>query len=326
MKRSEFLSAVAAPIVCAVHTRAQESVDADVIIYGGTPAGLSAAAAVARAGVSHRYGRESKEQYGESLAGTREPHFKTNYREEIYRTPGIEYMHHGQFGADIPSRVGGNRSYPDGDHGERDRIYRDHYDYQSGFLWFLAHDPRVPKIVRDDVNSWGLSKDEYPNTSHWPAQLYIREARRLIGEHVMTEHDILQSKTKRDSAGMGSFVLDSHWVQRFENKDGFVRIEGHLDESIRLEKNPYEIPYRSLTPKRSECRNLLVPVCVSATHVAMCTIRMEPVYMVLGHSAGVAAVVAVRKGQAVQDVDISDLVTRLSEQGQVLHKEQARSI
>jgi len=216
--------------------------------------------------------------------------------------------------------IGGNADYPDGDYVTRDRIYRDHEDYEKSFLWFLANDPRVPKSLRDDVNSWGLAKDEFTDTDHWPAQLYVREARRMIGQYIMTEHDVLKNKTKFDSVGMGSFVLDSHWVQRFENEQGFVRVEGHLDESISLANDPYEIPYRSLTPKPEQCRNLLVPVCVSATHVAMCTIRMEPVYMILGHSAGVAAVMALRSNQAVQDIDTGGLLSKLRGQGQILSR------
>ncbi len=371
---------------------------------------------MARAGVSYTWGRESTAQYGEALAGTRVAHFKKNYTEEEYRTPTIEYMHHGQFGAGIPARdrdgklywgvqdkplaplgsadkrvqgycfrliatqrnglkvpwpkparyyperyalllryieahpgicfarlvhlgaipngkfdlnasgpfsidyVGGNRDYPDGDYAARDRIYRDHEDYEKGFFWFLAHDPRVPKVLQSEVNSWGLTDDEFPDTGNWPTQLYIREARRMIGRYVMTEHDILKNNTKPDSVGLGSFVLDSHWVQRFADERGSVRVEGHLDESISLSRNPYEISYRSLTPKREQCENLLVPVCLSASHVAICTIRMEPVYMILGHSAGVAAVTAVKSGKAVQDIDAALLEKKLREQGQVLHR------
>src|ERR1035441_5714232 len=166
-------------------------------------------------------------------------------------------------------------------------MLQDHEDYEKGFLWFLGNDPRVPKGLRDETGAWGLASDEFADNQLWPTQIYVRESRRMIGQYVVTEKDILQENTKDDSVGMGSFVLDSHWVRRIVNSRGFVRVEGHLDESINLARNPYEIPYRSLTPKPRECGNLLVPVCVSATHVAICTIRMEPVYMILGHSAGV---------------------------------------
>jgi hypothetical protein len=146
----------------------------------------------------------------------------------------------------------------------------------------------------------------------------------MKGAYVTTERDILTEKKKDDSVGMGSFVLDSHWVQRFANQQGFVRVEGHLDESINLSANPYEIPYRSLTPKKAECTNLLVPVCLSATHVAICTIRMEPVYMVLGHSAGVAAAMAVRGDVAVQDIAMPEYLRKLQAQKQVLHWEKKK--
>jgi hypothetical protein len=216
--------------------------------------------------------------------------------------------------------------YVDGDYPTRDRVFRDHEDYQKGLLWFLAQDSRVPQQLRDEVNSWGLCKDEYPATGHWPVQLYIREARRMKGDFIMTEHEILTRNTQEDSVGMGSFVLDSHWVQRFVNPAGHVRIEGHLDESIRLDKLPYEISYRSLTPRKSDCQNLLVPVCLSATHVAICTIRMEPVYMMMGHAAGLAAAMAIKAKSAVQDVPYQALAKRLREQGGVLHKSEARKV
>ena len=148
----------------------------------------------------------------------------------------------------------------------------------------------------------------------------------MRGAYVMTEHDILTRNTKEDSIGMGSFVLDSHWVKRFVDAKGNVAIEGHLDESIQLAQRPYEIPYRSITPARKECENLLVPVCVSATHVAICTIRMEPVYMMMGHAAGLAAAKSARTGKAVQDLDVAGLLRELKEQGAVLHKGEARKV
>lgn len=145
----------------------------------------------------------------------------------------------------------------------------------------------------------------------------------MVGDYVMTEHDILHSKVKPDAVAMGSFVLDSHWVQRFVNKEGFVRVEGHLDESINLSRNPYEIPYRSLTPKQAECPNLLVPVCLSATHVAICTIRMEPVYMMLGEAAGRAAAMSARTGNAVQQIDVQALLRELEANGGLLNRKSA---
>jgi len=222
--------------------------------------------------------------------------------------------------------VGGNLDYPDGDYPARDRMFADHMAYQQGFLWFLGHDARVPKQLRDEVNSWGLCRAEYPDTAHWPVQLYIREARRMRGAYVMTEHDILSLNTNEDSIGMGSFVLDSHWMKRHEDEMGNVAIEGHLDESIQLAQRPYEIPYQSITPLRKDCQNLLVPACLSATHVAICTIRMEPMYMMMGHAAGLAAANSARTGQAVQDLGAAALTKELREQGAVLHKAEARKV
>lgn len=216
--------------------------------------------------------------------------------------------------------IGGNVGFAEANPAQRRRIVDDHRDYQQGFLWFLAHDPRVPKELRDEVNSWGLCRDEYPESGHWPVQLYIRECRRMVGSYVMTEHDVLKTNTKPDSVAMGSFVLDSHWVHRYVGEDGNVKVEGHLDESINLSRNPYEIPYRSLTPRESECTNLLVPVCLSATHVAICTIRMEPVYMMLGEAAGRAAAQAAAQNKPVQQIDVPTLLRRLEARGGVLHR------
>lgn len=193
-------------------------------------------------------------------------------------------------------------------------------------MWFLAHDQRVPKQLRDEVNSWGLCRDEYPDNGHWPIQLYIRESKCLVGEYLMTDADILKNKTKDDPVGLGSFVLDSHWVRRFVDGNGNLRLEGHLDESIQLANAPYEISFRSLLPKRSECQNLLVPVCVSATHVAICTIRMEPVHMMLGHAAALAAARALGSGAGVQDVEYRQLLALLLREGGVLRREHARKI
>ena len=213
--------------------------------------------------------------------------------------------------------IGGNHGFLEGSYQERQAMLQDHLDYEQGFLWFLGNDPRVPGILRSEVNSWGLCRDEYPESSHWPIQLYIREARRMIGDYVMTQRDVLTEKSKADGVGLGSFVLDCHWVRRFENEKGFIRVEGHLDETINLAKNPYQIPYRILTPKRSECRNLLVPVCVSASHVGICTLRLEPVYMILGHTAGIAASIALRSGADVQAIDTDELQKTLVSQGQI---------
>jgi hypothetical protein len=210
--------------------------------------------------------------------------------------------------------IGGNWDYPDGDGATRARIVQDHLDYSQGFFHFLANDPRVPAKLRAEMNQWGLAKDEFVDTRHWPHQLYVREARRMIGAYVMKQSDIMESRAKPDSVGLGSYNTDSHHVQRVPTTDGAVINEG--DFQVRVD--PYAIPYRSLLPKPEQCVNLLVPVCLSASHVAYGTIRMEPVYMILGQASGVAAGLACSGKLAVQTVPIADLQRKLKEQGAIL--------
>lgn len=210
--------------------------------------------------------------------------------------------------------VGANYAYPDGDEKTRATIWQDHVDYVQGFLWFLANDSRVPEDLRAQASQWGLAKDEFTDNQHWPYALYVREARRMIGEYVMRQDDCTQHVKKADSIGMGSFIMDSHAVQRLVNHDGSVIDEGNFDMPVR----PYQIPYRSLVPQKSQCENLLVPVCMSASHVAYGSIRMEPQYMIMGQACGLAAVQALRSQKAVQDIDVAALQAKLREQKQVL--------
>ncbi len=210
--------------------------------------------------------------------------------------------------------VGGNFDYPDGDEATRARIWQDHIDYNKGLCWFLAHDERVPEALRKETQFWGLCRDEFTDNDHWPYALYVREARRMVGSYVMNQRDVQKEVVKPDGVGMGSFIIDSHIVQRLVDAEGHVIDEGAFDAPTR----PYQIPYRSLTPKKTECENLLVPVCCSATHVAYGTIRMEPVYMSLGHASGLAAAMSLRDGKAVQEVDVAALRKKLVEQKQVL--------
>ena len=219
---------------------------------------------------------------------------------------------HGPFSTD---NVGMNYRYPDASYEEREDIVEEHVRYQQGLLYFLANDPRVPRDVRDEFSQWGLAADEFVDTGNWPWQLYVREARRLVGEFVMTEHECLAKRQVPQSVGMGSYAMDSHHVQRYVTEDGFVQNEG--DIGVRPLR-PYGIAYGSLTPLREEVENLLVPVCVSASHIAYGSIRMEPVFMILGQSAGTAAALAIDKGVAVQDLDYELLRTRLVADGQVL--------
>ena len=217
-------------------------------------------------------------------------------------------------GAFSTDYIGGSYPYPEGSYKVRDDVARAHRDYQSGLLYFLANDPQVPEVLRSEWIRWGLAKDEFADNEHWPHQLYIREARRMIGEYVVVQRDLQTELTKPDAIGMGSYNSDSHNVQRVIDADGFVRNEGDMQVAVK----PYQIPYRVMVPKRSEADNLLVPVCFSASHVAYSSLRMEPQYMILGQAAGVAAKLAIAAGAPVQSIDVPLLREKLRKQGAVL--------
>jgi hypothetical protein len=225
-------------------------------------------------------------------------------------------------GAISTDYIGGSWDYPEADYERRAEIWEDHKRYVQGFCYFLAHDPSVPESIRDEMNEWGLAKDEFVDTDNWPHQLYIREARRMIGEYVMHQADLQTDRTKPDSIGMGSYNSDSHNVQRITNTAGSgwpedveaVINEGDMQVGVR----PYEIAYRAITPKKAECENLIVPVCFSASHVAYSSMRMEPQYMIIGQAAGVAGVMALKNDVAVQDINVDALRARLREQKAVL--------
>ena len=212
---------------------------------------------------------------------------------------------HGPFSADF---IGMNYDYPDASYEQRRAIIKAHEDYQKGYYYFVANDPRVPEGIRTNLALWGLAADEFKDNGHWPHQLYIREARRMIGQHVMTEHDTLNKTKISDSVGMGSYTLDSHHVQRYVTAEGFVQNEGDLGVHT---KGPYKISYASLTPKKEQCENLLVPVCISSTHIAFGSIRMEPVFMIHGQSAATAAALAIDSACAVQDIPYPRLREKL---------------
>ncbi len=219
---------------------------------------------------------------------------------------------HGPMSTD---NIGFNYDYPEATYERRREIVREHETYQQGWLYFIANDPRVPQDVRQALGKWGLAKDEFVDNGHWPRQLYIREARRLIGEFVMTENELLKKRPTPDSVGMGSYTMDSHNVQRYITPEGYVQNEGDIGVSTH---GPYTIAYGSLVPKRGQCENLLVPVCLSSSHIAFGSIRMEPVFMILGHSAAAAAVLAIDGETTVQDVPYEQLRERLLRDGQVL--------
>ena len=191
-----------------------------------------------------------------------------------------------------------------------------------GVLYFIANDPSVPKNVRDAMSKWGLTKDEFVENGGWSYEIYVREGRRMVGEYTMTEHDCpgdprhpAQGKAY-GPVGMGSYSLDSHNVRRYVTADGYVQNEGDIEVKP---KTPYGVDYGAIVPRKADCENLIVPVALSATHMAFGSIRMEPVFMLLGESAATAAAMAAKDGRAVQDVPYADLAKRLTADGQRLH-------
>jgi hypothetical protein len=208
--------------------------------------------------------------------------------------------------------------YPEASYARRREIIKEHEDYQKGWLYFVANDPRVPADVQIEMRRWGLAKDEFTDNGKWPRQLYIREARRMIGDYVMTENELLKRRPTPEPVGMGSYGMDSHNVQRYVTPEGYVQNEGDIGIST---QGPYQISGGSLMPKRAQADNLLVPVCVSSSHIAYGSIRMEPVFMILGQSAATLAALAIDRSAAVQDVPYDALRERLLADGQVLEFE-----
>jgi hypothetical protein len=244
--------------------------------------------------------------------------FRTGWDEGFEKFDAIpnrktDTNNHGPFSSD---NIGMNYDYPEASYERRKEIIREHENFQKGFFWFMANDPRMPADKRERMQSWGLSKDEFADNGYWPWQLYIREARRMKGNFVMTENELMKRRPTPESAGMGSYTIDSHNVQRYADANGNVQNEG--DVGVKL-PGPYEIAYGSLIPEKTECPNLLVPVCVSASHIAYGSIRMEPVFMILGQSAACAACLAIDKKVAVQDVPYPELEKLLLGKGQILH-------
>lgn len=243
--------------------------------------------------------------------------FDAGWRETFHKFDPIpnhktDTNNHGPMSTD---NIGFNYEYPEASYERRREILREHTTYQQGWLYFIANDPRVPADVQSEMRRWGLAKDEFTDNGHWPHQIYVREARRMIGSYVMTENELLQRRPTPDSVGMGSYTIDSHNVQRYITPEGFVQNEGDIGVPT---KGPYQIAYGALVPKRDQCQNLLVPVCVSSSHIAFGSIRMEPVFMILAQSAATAAAMAIDAGQAVQDVPYAKLRQRLIDDGQVL--------
>jgi hypothetical protein len=218
------------------------------------------------------------------------------------------------YGAFSSDYIGMNYDYPEADYETRKKIVEGHRDYQMGLMWALSNEPRVPEPIRGEVARWGLARDEFVDNGGWPHQIYVREARRMVGEYVMTQHNCQGQRQAPDPVGLAAYTMDSHNVQRYVS-DGKVLNEGDVQVGG---FPPYPIAYGSIIPKRQDCSNLLVPVCLSASHIAFGSIRMEPVFMVLGQSAAVAACQAIDEEVAVQAIDREKLVNSLLEKGQYL--------
>ena len=227
---------------------------------------------------------------------------------------------HGAFSTD---NIGKNYDYPTAGYAQRRRIVAAHERYQKGLMWTLANHPRVPEHIRQEVSEWGMAADEFTDNGNWPHQLYIREARRMVGNYVMTEHDCRRTADTPKPVGLGSYTMDSHNVQRYVTEKGHVQNEGDIGVHP---GGPYEISYDSLVPKEEECANLLVPVCVSSSHIAYGSIRMEPVFMILGQSAATGAVHAIEERGPVQRVDYGRLKKQLLADGQHIETDAAPKV
>ncbi|MBI1324285.1 FAD-dependent oxidoreductase [bacterium] len=251
--------------------------------------------------------------------------FATGWRELFEKYDPIpnfktDTNNHGPVSSDF---LGANYDYPEASYERRAGIVREHEKYQKGLLYFMANEPRVPADVREAVSKWGLAKDEFKDNGHWPHQIYVREARRMLGRYVMTEHDCLDKKATPDSIGMGSYTVDSHNVRRYVTPEGTVQNEGDIGVPT---PRPYEIALGSILPHKNQCENLLVPVCVSASHIAYGSIRMEPVFMILGQSAATVAALAIDRDSALQDVPYDLIKKRLLADGQVLELEDTKTV
>ena len=242
--------------------------------------------------------------------------FESGWREVFNKFDPVpngktDVNNHGPFSFD---NIGMNYEYPEGSYEKRREIIQEHTLYQKGLLWFLKSDPRVPGEVRQEMSRWGFARDEFTDNGYWPRQIYVREARRMIGSFVMTENEVLGKSPVPRSVGMGSYTMDSHNTQRYITPEGFVQNEG----DIGVDTPPYMIELGSILPKKEECSNLLVPVCLSCSHIAFGSIRMEPVFMILGQSAATLAGLAAEKGKKVHEIPYEVLRKKLLEDGQVL--------
>jgi hypothetical protein len=219
---------------------------------------------------------------------------------------------HGPVGFD---NIGMNWDYPEASYERRGEILKEHELYQKGLLYFITTDRRIPSEVREIMKQWGLAKDEFKDNGNWPYNIYVRESRRMIGEYVMTENEVLGKTKVPQSIGMGSYTMDSHNVQRYVTSEGYVQNEGDIGVTPQL---AYQIDLGSIIPKREDCINILVPVCISCSHIAFGSIRMEPVFMILGQSSGIIASMAIDSKKNIQDLNYNDIKTKLEASGQIL--------
>ncbi len=246
--------------------------------------------------------------------------FNSGWREWFEKFDAIpnrktDTNNHGPFSSD---NIGMNYEYPNASYERRKEIFREHESYQKGLLYFVANDTRVPVDVREEMKKWGLARDEFKDNGNWPYLLYIREARRLIGEYITTENDVLGKRVVPRPVGIGSYTLDSHNVQRYVTDEGYVQNEGDVGVQPR---HPYQISYGSIIPKKEECTNLIVPVCVSASHIAFGSIRMEPVFMIMGQSAAAAASLSIDGKIAIQELNYDVLRKKLISENVILEVE-----
>ncbi len=251
-------------------------------------------------------------RYLEALvAAQRTPELRSFWNPIWMPNHKTDINNNGGFSTDF---IGANYAYPDADYATREQIWQAHEDYVRGFVYFLATSPRVPENMRTEMQKWGPARDEFLDMGNWPHQLYVREARRMISDYVMTEHHCRGHQTAEDPVGLGAYGMDSHNCQRIV-KGGHAENEGDVQVGVSA---PYPISYRSIVPKGGECENLLVPICLSATHIAYGSIRMEPVFMILGQSAATAAVLAIERKTSVQKLPYETLRPRLLADKQIL--------
>ena len=251
-------------------------------------------------------------RYFAALAASNKPVTLRNFLKLDLVTPEkTDINNNGPFSTDF---IGENYDYPAADAAGRERIQTAHLDYVKGLLTYLATSPRVPANVRAEMQAWGLCRDEFPDTGGWPHQMYVREARRMIGGYVMTEKNCRRQEIVPDAVGLAAYTMDSHNCRRLV-RDGHVENEGDVQVPP---MSPYPISYRAIVPAPGQCENLLVPVCLSASHIAYGSIRMEPVFMILGQSAATAAALAMDDAVSVQKMDYPRLQKRLLADGQIL--------